>query len=85
MVFCVVQARPCWFVLVDLTRAVFNNTDMKKNSELHEAAERAANGTYDLEVRKRAIERLKATREVLKSRLGLVDLVVPLLRESRDR
>ena len=56
-----------------------------ENIELHEAAERAANGTYDLNVRERALQRMKETREALRKRLGEVDLVVPILRESRDQ
>jgi len=69
---------------VDLAYLTFKNTGMQ-NTELHEAAERAANGTYDPVARKRALDRMKATRDVLKKRLGEVDVIVPLLRESRDR
>lgn len=54
-----------------------------ENAELKAAAERAASGTHDPEARERALRRMKETRETLKKRMGEVDLVVPLLRQSR--
>jgi hypothetical protein len=55
-----------------------------ETTELKEAAERAANGTYDPEARQRALRRMKETLEALKKRMGEVDLVVPLVREARN-
>jgi len=55
-----------------------------ETTELKDAAERAAKGEYDPRARRRALDRMKQTREALKKRLGEVDLVVPLLREVRD-
>jgi hypothetical protein len=60
------------------------NTDME-NSELRAAAERAAQGIQDPEAAARARKRMDETRERLKKRLGVVNLVVPLLRELRDQ
>jgi hypothetical protein len=55
-----------------------------ENTELRDAIERTADGVYDPEARKKALQQMKETREILRKRMGVVDLVVPILREIRD-
>jgi hypothetical protein len=56
-----------------------------EDNELNAAVERAANGIYDPEAAKRARKRMDETREKLRKKLGIVNLAVPLIRESRDQ
>ena len=56
-----------------------------EDNELKAAVERAANGIYDPEAAKRARKRMDETREKLRKKLGIVNLAVPLIRESRDQ
>jgi hypothetical protein len=54
-------------------------------AELRRAAERAARGDRDPEVMRRAAERMDLLREKNRKRLGVQDIGVRIISESRDR
>lgn len=53
-------------------------------TELQETLDRARRGVRDPEAMRKAAERMDRMREEMRERVGIVDLAVPLIRESRD-
>jgi succinate dehydrogenase/fumarate reductase flavoprotein subunit len=53
-------------------------------AELQEAAERAAQGVRDPEAMRQACQSLNRLREEIHQQHGVLDVVVPALRELRD-
>ncbi len=53
-------------------------------AELQEAADRAARGVRDPEAMRRACESMNRLREEIRQKHGLLDVVVPAIRELRD-
>ena len=53
-------------------------------AELQEAVEQASKGVRDPEAMKHAVESLNRRREEIRQRTGLLDIVVPSLRELRQ-
>lgn len=68
-----------------------NTTEIKSGipdevlAEMQEAADRAARGIRDPEAMRQALESLNHLREDIRQRHGLVDIVVPCIRELRNR
>ena len=54
-------------------------------AEMHERADRAANGLRDPKDAWRASRRMDQMREELRQRVGEMDLAVDLVREARDQ
>lgn len=53
-------------------------------AELQAAADRAANGLRDPEIRAKACERMDHLREEIRREHGILDIGVPAIRELRD-
>jgi hypothetical protein len=54
-------------------------------AELQQAADRAAKGIRDPEAMRKALSRLSATREEIRTRVGTLDIAVDLIRSARDQ
>ncbi len=53
-------------------------------AELQEAADRAVKGIRDPEIMRQACESMNRLREEIRTRHGLLDIVVPAIRALRD-
>jgi hypothetical protein len=59
--------------------------DTSVMAELQEAADSAAKGIRDPEAMRKALSRMTATREEIRTRLGTIDVAVDLIGSARDQ
>jgi len=58
--------------------------DPKEKAELQEVCDRVSKGIRDPERARKAIERMNKMREELRQRIGVQNIAVELVRQSRD-